>query len=110
MAFLRRAAPHQNVPRQHLILVDLNLPIMDGREALARIKKDDCLRASRASFSPWFRGRLRLSAGYRQDCLRLENIHCYAPSVFGNLARLSQTSLTCFTMVSKASHFAGFMK
>jgi len=49
MAFLRRAAPHQNVPRQHLILVDLNLPIMDGREALARIKKDDCSGASRAS-------------------------------------------------------------
>jgi len=44
MAFLRHEPPHQRSPRPDLILLDLNLPKMDGREVLTHIKEDDALK------------------------------------------------------------------
>jgi two-component system, chemotaxis family, response regulator Rcp1 len=44
MAFLRREGNHLHSPRPDLILLDLNLPKMDGREVLAHIKEDDSLK------------------------------------------------------------------
>ncbi len=35
----------ETAPRPHLILLDLNMPRLDGREALATIKGDEALRA-----------------------------------------------------------------
>lgn len=45
MAFLRREGCHHKAPRPHLILLDLNLPRMDGGEVLAIIKSDDDLKS-----------------------------------------------------------------
>jgi CheY-like chemotaxis protein len=43
--FLRRRGPHVSAPRPKLILLDLNLPRKDGREALREIKMDPLLRS-----------------------------------------------------------------
>jgi chemotaxis family two-component system response regulator Rcp1 len=44
MAYLRREGKYADAPRPELILLDLNLPKMGGREVLAQIKADDSLK------------------------------------------------------------------
>jgi len=44
MAFLKHEGAYALAPRPDIILLDLNLPKMDGREVLAHIKADDSLK------------------------------------------------------------------
>ena len=44
MAYLHREGIHADAPRPDIILLELNLPKMDGREVLAQIKNDESLK------------------------------------------------------------------
>ena len=44
IAFVRQEGIHGHAPRPDFILLDLNLPKMDGREVLAHIKEDHGLK------------------------------------------------------------------
>jgi CheY-like chemotaxis protein len=44
LAFLHRTGGHAEAPTPDLILLDLNLPRLDGRGVLAHVKREDVLR------------------------------------------------------------------
>ncbi|TWU46728.1 response regulator [Rubripirellula reticaptiva] len=44
MRYLRKTEKFANSPTPDLVLLDLNMPVMDGREVLAEIAKDDSLK------------------------------------------------------------------
>ena len=44
MSFLMQEGVHVGAPRPDFILLDLNLPRLDGREVLSRVKKDQSLK------------------------------------------------------------------
>ena len=71
LAFLRRESPYVNAPRPDIILLDLNLPKMDGRELLSHIKADPKLKRIPVV--------VITSSEAEQDILRTYDLHvnCY---------------------------------
>jgi CheY-like chemotaxis protein len=71
MEFLRREGANANAPRPDLILLDLNLPRMDGREVLQEIKDDPGLRRIPVV--------ILTTSKAEEDILRAYNLHanCY---------------------------------
>jgi CheY-like chemotaxis protein len=71
MDFLRQRNAHLGAPRPDLILLDLNLPKLDGREVLAQIKGDDDLKTIPTI--------ILTTSGAEADILRSYQLHanCY---------------------------------
>ncbi|WNV84384.1 response regulator [Umezawaea sp. Da 62-37] len=70
LQFLRREGEHANAPRPGLILLDLNLPRMDGREVLAEVKADERLRSIPVV--------VLTTSEAEEDILRSYNLHANA--------------------------------
>src|SRR6202162_2361509 len=71
LAILRRDEPFRNAGRPDLILLDLNLPKVGGREVLAEIKLDESLRRIPVV--------VLTTSDAEEDILRSYNLHanCY---------------------------------
>jgi CheY-like chemotaxis protein len=71
MAFLRHKGKYTDAPRPDLVLLDLNLPRMDGREVLNEIKSDDDLKRIPVV--------VLTSSKAEEDILKVYNLHanCY---------------------------------
>ena len=86
MAFLRREGKYADMPLPDLILLDLNLPRMDGREVLAAIKSDEGLKHIPVV--------ILTSSQEDEDILRSYRLHanCYIskPIRFGEFVKVVQ--------------------
>ena len=71
MEFLKKKGKHEKAPRPDLILLDLNLPKMDGRQVLGEIKKDNDLKRIPVVILTMSRA--------EEDILKTYNLHanCY---------------------------------
>ena len=87
MDFLRRRGPFADAPRPDLVLLDLNLPRMDGREVLAELKADPDLRRIPVV--------VLTTSQAEEDVLKVYNLHanCYMtkPVDLGQFLNLVKT-------------------
>jgi two-component system, chemotaxis family, response regulator Rcp1 len=77
MAFLNRSGDHGAAPRPDLILLDLNLPRMDGREVLARIKANEALKTIPTVILTTSDGQLDVARSYQlqANCYLRKPVH-----------------------------------
>jgi chemotaxis family two-component system response regulator Rcp1 len=77
MAFLRKEGAYADMPRPDLILLDLNMPRMDGREVLAELKNDPKLRRIPVIVLTTSQGEEDILAAYNM------NANCYITKPVG---------------------------
>ena len=68
MAFLRKQGEYRNAPTPDLILLDLNMPRMSGREVLAEMIKDDHLKGLAVV--------ILTTSEQEQEILKMYNMRC----------------------------------
>ena len=68
LAFLRKQGEYQNAPTPDLILLDLNMPKMSGREVLAEMIKDDHLKGLPVV--------ILTTSEQEQEVLKMYNLRC----------------------------------
>ena len=68
--FLYRRAPYEQAPQPHLLLLDLNLPAINGFEVLRTLKEDPTLRAIPVL--------IMTSSGRPADVTKSYNLHANA--------------------------------
>ena len=73
LAYLRREGKYAGARRPQIILLDLNLPRLDGRQVLAQIKSDDQLKRIPVI--------VMTTSQAEEDVLRAYNLYanCYVP-------------------------------
>jgi len=81
MAFLRREGAYVHAPRPDFILLDLNLPKMDGREVLARIKKDDSLKTIPTVILTTSEAEADVANSYRLQAVRFDAFESLVKSI-----------------------------
>ena len=104
LEYLRHQGAYVDVescPRPGLILLDLNMPRMDGREALKEIKKDDDLKSIPVSIFS--------TSKAEEDVIRSYNlgVNCFVtkPVTYKALLKvISQLSSFWFELVSLPAH------
>jgi two-component system, chemotaxis family, response regulator Rcp1 len=99
MALLRREGQYQGMPQPDLVLLDLNLPEMDGREVLAEIKQDPLLHRIPVV--------VMSTSNAAQDVLLSYNLHanCYVvkPMDFARFSALVKALVGFWMMVAMLS-------
>jgi chemotaxis family two-component system response regulator Rcp1 len=87
LAFIRKQGKYANAPTPDLILLDLNMPRMNGREVLAEISKDESLRHLPVV--------ILTSSGEEQEILKMYQLRCSSyivkPVDFNQLIRFIQS-------------------
>ena len=87
MDFLHRKGKYANAPRPDLILLDLNMPRMNGREVLAEIKADENLKNIPVVILTTSKAEEDISKAYALHA----NCYISKPVDFDEFARVVQT-------------------
>ena len=98
MAYLRKQEPYADAPTPDLILLDLNMPMMDGREVMEQVVADDHLSHIPVVVLTTSSAEMDILAMYKLRC----NSYIIKPADFGeflNIIRLfSEYWLTTVTL------------
>ena len=97
MAFLRREGVHVDAPRPDLVLLDLNLPGMDGREVLAQIKADPSLQTIPTCILTTSQDAADIAKGYKLQA----NCYLAKPPQFDQFVTLLRS--TCDFWLTRAT-------